>query len=232
MLDRIVIVIPTYKEHKNVKKLMDNIHYHLNTYMRNYSWLIVDDTPDDSIKEMIEHSAIHYRKGNGNYGTSLIVGMMHSGFNGDYNKLIIMDIDHPFDKIPEMVDMLDKYDMVIGNDLNGNKERNVTKNILSFFFDIDVPHPTCGFMGFTSEVIGYKTMTNKTISFFLALSKKDIVHVELLYMGIKKKLNIGILDFDTTNTNIKHNYSMFRYVIWLKDVAKMFLYDRFFGWYQ
>jgi len=233
MMDRVSIVIPVYKDHENVKKLVCNINNNLSVYVRNIIFNIIDDTPDNSIIDIIKDCPrIFYHKGNGNYGDSLITGIMRGGFNSHYNKLIIMDIDHPFNKIFEMINMLDDYDIVIGCDLNENKERIVTKYILKKLFGIDMPHPTCGFMGFTSEVLGYNTINNKTIPFWHTDSKRDIVHVELLYMGIKKKLNIGILDFDTTGSNIRHNYSIHRNLIWLNDVAKMFLWDKIMNWYN
>jgi hypothetical protein len=233
MMDRISIVIPVYKDHEAVKKLIYNINNNFSVYMRNIIFNIVDDTPDNSIKNMIAGiPQIFYHRGNGNYGDSLITGIMRGGFNDHYNRLIIMDIDHPFNKIFEMIDMLHTHDMVIGNDLNENRERKVTKYILNKLFGINVLHPTCGFMGFTSEVLGYNTMSNKTIHFWYPRSKKDIVHVELLYMCIKKKLNIGMLEFDTINSDVKHNYSIKRNLIWLKDVINMFLWDKVLNWYN
>jgi hypothetical protein len=228
------IIIPTYKEKDNLERLIININrcWWLYNNKYNVNFRIIDDTPDNSLLELIRETRITYMKGNGNYGDSLISGMLRADGMGNFNKMIIMDIDHPFDKIPDMIDMLDTYDVVIGNDINENKERYVTKFILKRLFGIDFPHPTCGFMGFNHDIIGYKTITDATLSWFYAKSKRDVVHVEFLYMAIKKKLKIGVLDFNTTHLNIKHNYSIKRSLIWLKDVMNMFLWDRVLNWYN
>lgn len=226
MVDKVNVIIPTFNEKENLKKLIRNVSKYVWIHSYNIRFRIIDDTKTLILKKMVQGTKIQYMKGNGNYGDSLITGILRMDGMGDgCNKVIIMDIDHPFNKIPDMIHMLDEYDMVIGNDLNGNNERRVTKFILKVLFGINVPHPTCGFMGFTSEVIGYKALSDKTIRFYSARSKKDVVHVEFLYMGIKNKLKIGVLDFDTSGSDIKHKYSMKRSVLWLYDIIKMAIFD-------
>lgn len=237
MYQKIKIVIPVYNDIKPFIEFIDNVKKYLFIFNHDIEFIIVDDTKSFFLINDIENiiiknrleNRIRYMRGNGNYGSSLKKGMLRTG---ELTKLIIMDIDHPFMLLPDMINMLDVYDVVVGNDVNGNNERKVTKRLLKTVFGIDLPHPTCGFIGFNNDVIGNCIANEKTISFYLALSKKDMIHVEFIYMCIKKKLNIGILDFNTMDSNIKHNYNMKRNFIWLSDFISMFIYDRVLSWYQ
>lgn len=234
---KIKIVVPVYNDFQAFCKLINNIRNYLFIYNHNIDFVIVDDTPSYFLCNEIEYkinesgldNKIKYMRGSGNYGDSLIKGIMRSG---DFDKLITMDIDHPFYLIPDIISLLDVSDIVVGNDLNNNDERKVTKWLLKKTLGIDIPHPTCGLIGFNKDVLGKNCLTDKTIKFHRALSKKDIVHVEFIYMCMKKELMISSIDFDTSNSEIKHNYNLKRNIVWLKDLAVVILFDKLFNWYQ
>lgn len=233
MTQKVKVVIPIYNDIESFCKLIYNIKNYLFMYNYDISFTIVDDSPNDNIEKIVAYSGVNskirYMRGNNNYGDSLLMGMMRTQ---DYNKLIIMDIDHPFYLIPDIISLLDVNDIIVGNDINNNNERKVTKWILRKTLGIDIPHPTCGLIGFNRDVLGCGCLTDKTINFYKVLSKRDIVHVEFIYMCIKKELIISSVDFDTSNSEIKHNYNFKRNIIWLNDLAKVILYDRLLNWYQ
>jgi hypothetical protein len=232
-LKRINVVVPIYEDFEAFKKLLDNINRYLFMFNHHIRFIIVDDTPSTLIKEMIQinklSSVIRYVRGSGNYGRSVLKGMM---IDNEYDKLILMDVDHPFCLLPDIISLLDVNDVVIGNDININDERKVTKFLLKYSLGINVPHPTCGYMGFNSDVLGINRVTDKTIKFFYAMSKRDMVHVEFLFMCVKRNLLIGVVDFDTKDTRIKHNYGYMRSLRWLKDLFKTMFMDRLLRWYE
>lgn len=211
-------------------------------FMLNYNirFIVVDDTPRtprlfmvNGIEDIIEKNklinVIRYIRGSGNYGKSVLRGMLRCG---DYDKLILMDVDHPFYLLSDIISLLDVNDIVIGNDINSNNERKVTKWLLRNLLGITMPHPTCGYMGFNKDVLGNECFTDKTIKFFNALSNRDMVHVEFLYMCMKKNLSVGVADFSTKDTGIKHNYNYMRSLKWLKDLLVTVFMDRIFNWYE
>jgi hypothetical protein len=232
-LKRINIVVPIYNDFDAFQRLIDNVKNYLFLFNYDVHFNIVDDTPNYEIENIIEKnklsSIMKYNRGVNNYGGSVVTGILRSG---KWNKLILMDVDHPFYLLPEIISLLDVNDMIIGNDINSNDERKVTKWLLRNLLGINIPHPTCGYMGFNKDILGNECLTDKTIKFFNALSNGDMVHVEFLYMCMKKKLSIGIIDFDTSNTNIKHNYNFVRNLKWLKDLLMTVFMDRVFNWYE
>lgn len=236
-MKKVNIIIPIYKDFNAFQKLMDNIKNYLFMFDYDISFIVVDDTPSlfmiNEIEGMIEKNKltniIRYMRGCGNYGKSVLMGMLRGA---ECDKLILMDVDHPFYLLPDIISLLNVTDVVIGNDINSNDERKVTKWLLKHLLGIDVPHPTCGYMGFNKDVLGYNCITDKTIKFYHALSSRDMVHVEFLYMCVKKNLSVGVADFSTKDTEIRHNYGYMRSLKWLKDLLKTIFMDRIFHWYE
>lgn len=240
-MKRVNVIVPIYEDFNAFKKLLDNINNYLFMFNHNIKFMVVDDTPPtfnyyirtDVIKEMIETNKlaniVRYIRGSGNYGKSVIRGILRSD---EFDKLILMDVDHPFNLLPDIISLLDVNDIVIGNDINSNNERKVTKWLLKNTLGITVPHPTCGYMGFNKDVMGKGCLTDKTIKFHRALSNRDMVHVEFLYMCIKKNLLVGVIDFSTRGVEIKHNYGYMRNLEWLYDLFRTIFYDMVFNWYR
>lgn len=246
-LKRINVIVPIKNDFEAFEKLLDNISNYLFMYNHDIKFTIIDDTPKEEckiiggerttidpiferIKKRKLDNTIRYLKGTGTYGGSVKKGILRSGV--DCDKLILMDVDHPFYLLPDIISLLDVNDVVIGNDVNINNERKVTKWLLRNTLGINMPHPTCGYMGFNKDVLGYYESTDKTIKFYFALSKRDMVHVELLYMCIKKNLSIGVVDFNTSGVGIKHNYGYMRSLKWLMDLSKTVFMDVVFHWYE
>ena len=154
---------------------------------------------------------IRFSRGCGNYGDSLVKGILCAG---KYDKLIVMDIDHPITLIDTMIMMLEKYDIVIGNDSNKNNARSVTNWLCNNILGLNLKHPTCGFIGFNSYCI--KPVDYRNIRPHKARSKRDIIHVEWMKEARNKKLSVGELDF---YSSAEHNYTVSRCIRWLYDFS-------------
>lgn len=188
-----------------------------------YMITFVDDT--DDYEKTFNHIMwsktrynIRYLRGVGNYGDSIKWAIANAD---KYDKLILMDIDHPLIMVNKMIDLLDNYDVVIGNDSNNGIARFVTKMLCNHVAGLNLNHPTCGFIGFNSDVLSLGT---KNIWFTLARSKYDIIHVEWMLACRKKNLSIGELGFISSST-IKHNYTWKRCLRWLWDFMIMLIRD-------
>ena len=231
----VALVIPIKNEDVALFDFIHNIEslrMDLNRYDADLKVYIVDDTIEGS--KLYQH-VINSRKfkeidfitrirGVGNYGKSIILGFIHAVHD---DIVILMDIDHPLDLIPHMViSILHESDMVIGQDVNGNSERVVTKFICDNLFGIKLAHPTCGFMAFRGDALLYK------IPFYDAESKRDIIHLEFILMAMRNNLKISTRNFCTKDSNIKHNYNVKRNMLWLIDAFKMKIYDVIYNKYH
>lgn len=226
MKDKIVI-IPLKNDFNSFLDFMNELDGYQFMFT-DTAFLIIDDSNstifldiDERIIKRKNDIKMMHLIGMGNYGDSIKQGFRLG--KKYYKKIVLMDIDHPLTLIPDMFKMLDYTDMVIGNDKNGNKERLVTKTLISIILGFSLNHPTCGFMGFNS---------NTLIDFEKCISKKDIIHVEFILMYIKKKMNFSTIDFDTSNTDIKHNYNFKRYIVWISDLLMVSYMDIFYNNYE
>lgn len=174
----------------------------------------IDDSSDYTMrlgKSLFVGEKYNHRflKGCGNYGDSIIKGLLRAG---EYDKIIVMDIDHPVSLLYNMITLLDKHDVVIGNDTNKSYSRDVTKWLCNNILGLNLNHPTCGFIGFNSYCT--RLVDDRNIKMWRAISKRDIVHVEWMKEARNRKLNIGELDF---YSDAEHNYSICRCIRWLYD---------------
>jgi dolichol-phosphate mannosyltransferase len=115
------IVIPTYNEAKNLPKLIEAI---VNLPVTDLGLLIVDDNSPDGTGKIADELSQKYcgrlevmhRAGKLGLGTAYISGFMHAMQNGaDAVGQMDADFSHPVEKIPELMQMLDHCDVVIGS---------------------------------------------------------------------------------------------------------------------
>jgi hypothetical protein len=187
-------------------------------YHKKIKMVFVDDTEYnyERTREYIGlYGYAYYIRGSGNYGASIIKGMQFGYEELEADKIIIMDIDHPRHFLINMINMLDEHDLVIGSDLNMSLKRRFTRLMCSMFLGIKVSHPTCGFLGFNSDIVD-------KLEPWKAKSSYDIFHVELLKKAWDLNLTIGEVNFNTLGTDITHNYNIRRYVKWLVDFFSMY----------
>src|SRR3989344_9539625 len=114
------IIVPTYKEAKNIPELSERIAS--NHFSQRFEVIIVDDNSQDGTIEVIEKLRRQYSwlklitlKNSRSLSKAVITGIQ----NANYPIIIIMDADlsHPPEKIPEMLHVLSQpdVDMVIGS---------------------------------------------------------------------------------------------------------------------
>jgi len=226
--ERIEIVIPIKNEMNNLYTFMSRYKNTVNfieSHIGDIRVSFVDDSDkyeEGFLESILAFQPFEYRflKGVGDYGGSLTWGMLRGG---EYDKLIIMDIDHPINRIINMINMLDRYDVVIGYDMNQGITRKVTNWLCNTILGLNLNHPTCGFIGFNSYVT--RLIDERNINFKHASSKRDIVHVEWINAVKTKGLKIGEVKFNTLGTDITHNYSVKRSIRWLWDFFLLWLKD-------
>jgi dolichol-phosphate mannosyltransferase len=115
----IIIIIPTYNEVKNIKPLIEQLFF----LALDLSLLIVDDNSPDLTSQIVENMQSKYpnlylikRKCRLGLGTAYIDGFRYALEKG-YEVIIQMDADfsHSPYYISEMVNLLNRYDLVIGS---------------------------------------------------------------------------------------------------------------------
>jgi hypothetical protein len=186
-------------------------------YHKKIKMVFVDDTKDNYERtrcHVNSYGYAYYIRGSGSYGGSIIKGIQFGYEELEADKIIMMDIDHPKHFLLNMVNMLEGHDFIIGSDLNMSMKRRFTKFMCSTFLGLGVSHPTCGFMGFNSNIIN-------ELEPWRAKSTYDIFHVELLKKAWDLQLVIGEICFNTLGTDVKHNYHIRRYIRWLVDFVQM-----------
>ncbi len=113
------IVIPTYNEAENLKKLVDAL-----LEIPELSLLIVDDnSPDgtgeiaDQLKESLNGRLdVMHRAGKQGLGTAYIQGFQYAMQHGaEAVGQMDADFSHPIDKLPVMMNLLPAYDFVLGS---------------------------------------------------------------------------------------------------------------------
>ncbi len=112
--EAITIVIPAYNEENVIGEVLEQIHKTLNDASLEHEVIVVDDgSTDNTGKEAEEHGAkVCQHPENLGYGRSLKDGI--SAASNDI--IVITDADgtYPIDRIPDLVEHLEQYHMVIG----------------------------------------------------------------------------------------------------------------------
>ena len=118
-MNKTLIFTATYKESKNISKLLNKII----KLKQKVDLLIVDDNSPDGTPEKIEKFSKNYkniflkkRKGKLGLNTAHIYGYNYA-LKNKYKKLITMDADlsHDPKEIPKIINLLDKHSFVIGS---------------------------------------------------------------------------------------------------------------------
>jgi dolichol-phosphate mannosyltransferase len=167
-LNKTVVIIPTYNEIANIEKMLvtlNNLHPDLNI-------LIIDDGSPDGTAEVVKsfqekknNLFLLQRTGKLGLGTAYIKGFkwaLEKGFDG----VITMDCDfsHEPEAIPNFVNQLGQYDLVVGSRYTGGiriMNWPMHRLLLSYFASIyartitGIPFfdSTGGFNGYTRKAL-------------------------------------------------------------------------------
>ena len=204
-----IIIIPTYNEADNIKRLISYINEVLNNV--EYSILIVDDNSSDKTVEEVQSlnfNNIHILKRAGKLGlaSAYIDGIKYSIELG-FDTFIQMDADfsHNPKYLPEMIEKLKNYDLVIGSrNIKGGKVegwsflRNFISKGGSLYSRIILGCPihdlTGGFNGWKLDLINkinLDSIISKGYSFQIEmkykafLSKAKIIEIPIIFTDRK-----------------------------------------------
>ena len=111
---QVSIIIPVYNEEMRIGEVLGNLLDSIKLWNFECEVIVVDDCSNDKTPEILEKydvKLIRHEQNKG-YGASLKTGIHFS----QYDIIAITDADgtYPVDKIPELVNLIDKYDMIVG----------------------------------------------------------------------------------------------------------------------
>ncbi len=110
----ISVVIPAYNEEGAIAETIKEVRSVLDASDYEYELLIVDDGSEDRTVELAEAEGakVIVQPENRGYGASLKTGIRHA--RNDIIVITDADATYPNDRIPDLVDQLEGYDMVVG----------------------------------------------------------------------------------------------------------------------
>lgn len=161
-----IVIIPTYNEKENIEKIIGQLMKY------NFGILIIDDNSPDGTGELVEnlkqkYSELHviHREKKLGLGTAYILGFKWA-LQKDFDYIFTMDADfsHNPDYLPEFLEKLKNYDLVVGSRyVEGGGVRNwpIRRRIISRFGNFYaktilryyINDSTSGFMGFNRKVL-------------------------------------------------------------------------------
>jgi len=228
------IIIPIYKEEKNIANLIRKIEHELKNKIR-YELIFVDDDSEDNSKKVFKqnknrNTKLYIRKEKPrDLSKSVVFGFEKSR----YNNLIVMDGDlqHNPKDILKLVKVYrnTKCDIVIGSrelvsykKANLNPIRFICSKFLNFFFNIifknKILDPMSGFFIVKKEI--YKSVKNK----LLLLGYKILIDIILSNnkkIVIKEvKINFNVRDKGFSKMRLKILFQLFVFMI-----IKFFKYE-------
>lgn len=115
-----IVVIPTYNEAQNIENLIDRILFQ---GIRGLDILVVDDNSPDGTADIVENIArcesnvfLLKRPNKAGLGTAYVAGFKYALAHG-YDYIFEMDADfsHDPDEIPNFLEAIKHYDLVIGS---------------------------------------------------------------------------------------------------------------------
>jgi dolichol-phosphate mannosyltransferase len=114
------IILPTYKERENIVELIETIVGVLEPHNFDFEVVVVDDNSPDGTADVVrqryaddQRVRLFVRDNERGLATAILYGIRHS--SGDI--LVVMDTDFNHDPavIPQMIKLLEFYDVVVGS---------------------------------------------------------------------------------------------------------------------
>jgi len=198
-VDPVCAVIPFYNEKETLKKILEGTSKFVDHIIA-----VNDGSTDDTYTEESKLDCVEYIKLGKNYGKgrALSVGFEKAITSG-FKSIITLDADLQHDPryIPKLVELLNLFDIVIGNRLNNFKgmpfQRRVSNKLTSFLLTVktgqNILDSQCGFRAFRKEVLE----NVKTENFGFEAES------EMLIRAAKRKFRIGFIDIPTIYGNEK-----------------------------
>ncbi|MBW6459617.1 MAG: glycosyltransferase family 2 protein [Bacteroidales bacterium] len=173
------VIIPLFNEEVGIKQLLEKmtgLNYH-----EKYEILVIDDGSTDRSLEVIRQFPVRVLSHpvNKGYGAALKTGIRRA----KGKKIIILDSDGQHDPvhIPEIAELLDQYEMVIGTrdrESHQVRTRQAGKRVIrwvgEYLVEQKLPDYNSGYRGFDTELIkrmlhmmpnGFSFSTTSTLAF-------------------------------------------------------------------
>ena len=173
------VIIPLYNEEVGIKQLLEKmtgLNFH-----EQYEILVIDDGSTDRSLEVIRQFPVRVfsHSVNKGYGAALKTGIRRA----KGKKIVILDSDGQHDPvhIPEITELLDQHEMVIGTRDKGSfqvRTRQMGKRVIrwvgEYLVEQKLPDYNSGYRGFDAELIkrmlhmmpnGFSFSTTSTLAF-------------------------------------------------------------------
>lgn len=166
------IILPTYNERENIIELVDALHQTLQAEPFSYELVIVDDnSPDDTAGAVRakygedERVALFVRTTEKGLATAIRHGIEQA--SGDVIVCMDTDFNHDPNMIPQMVEFLKYYDMVIGSRfvMRGGMEDRF-RQYASMLYNLGIR-------------LIFQTPVHENLSGFFAMRRKDLLSLDL-----------------------------------------------------
>jgi glycosyltransferase involved in cell wall biosynthesis len=174
------IIVPAFNEEEVIKDFLLDLKNVVNKLEGGFEIIVVDDGSSDNTSSIaggiadvnvIRHP---YNKGN---GAAVKTGIIAA--RGENIAVIDADGQHNPGHIPQMLELLDEYDLVVGaRESFGVSKRGfgnaAVSKLASYLSGIDIPDLTCGFRAFQKEKMlefidllpnGYSLPSTSTLAF-------------------------------------------------------------------
>lgn len=217
-----LIIIPTYNEELNIKKIIENVTLVLDGF--EYGILIVDDNSKDDTSSIVKSlqdkfSNLYLLQRGGKYGlASAYIDGFKYGADLGYKAFIQMDADfsHNPEYLPVFFDKLDENDVVIGSrNISGARVLgwSLLRNLISkggsvysrLILGCPIKDLTGGFNGWKLDIlnkIGLNTIVSKGFSFQIELKYRA-------YLSEAKILEFPIIFVDRKHGESKMSFKIF-----------------------
>jgi len=227
------VILPTYCERDNIENLISAIETSLLPLGQEIEILVVDDNSPDQTSEAVQaHLArpgvqvrSFVRTQERGLATAIRYGIQQS--SGD--RIVVMDTDfnHSPTNIPQMVELLDEYDLVIGSRfVKGggmeDRKRYTFSLVYNWFIQLVLWH------GIRDSLSGFFAMRRQAL---LSLDLIGIFRgygeyfIRLTYIACRRKLKI--VEVPVFYTLRQHSFSKSRFGSMLRDYTLTALSLRF-----
>jgi dolichol-phosphate mannosyltransferase len=222
------IIVPCYNEEKNIDNFVDNIILYLKKNI-NYEILFIDDGSTDKTWEKIKKNCVSNAKINGiklskNFGkdSAIEAGITKIFKSKKFDFVIVIDADlqHPINKIPEMIDLWNKNYKIVTTFKKNNVESIIRKIgsdlfyfIMTKFSDVKFITKNTDFMLIDKKIVKiyYEIREkNKSIKTFINWTgfKTTSIPIEILKRNFGKS-KYNIFNLTRTAVNAITSFSFF-----------------------
>lgn len=225
----ISIVLPTYNERNNIVDLIDAIEAQVAPLMSNVQIIIVDDNSPDGTAEAVRQRAqqdgsnieLHVRTDERGLATAIKQGLLCC--HGDIVVVMDTDFNHDPAMIPQMVEMLKYYDIVIGSRfvMGGGMEEELRYKF-SFLYNLFVR-------------VTIRTQIQDNLSGFFAMRRDKLMamdmdrifrgygeyFIRLLHLAWRR--NYKMLEVPVFYMLRRHGQSKSRFLLMLRDYTRCVL---------